>query len=273
LPRRQSVLIIDGAHLIFWQVTLAPPSSTPTSDHHAATTDTCTTASSWAVASLDQRWPTTSTCPTAPTSSYANRAIAWGGTSIPPRADDDPPPHRASSEYGRPESSRTGLTALPDAIMDELGPARVQLRWKLINVDGRRDENDNNGIIGGYAATFEAQDNDGTLVRRTVCARNLVMTIPAHAVGTALNGVLPGSAALLATADSGGGVPYPPRGVVRPCVSQIVLPRRRSTRWIWQPSRPTAHWPRCLAQASSPDGYNLLSRTTSLPPWTGIPGR
>ena len=36
------------------------------------------------------------------------------------------------------------------------------------------------------------------------------MTIPARAVGTALNGVLPGLAALLATADSGGGVPYPP---------------------------------------------------------------
>ena len=36
------------------------------------------------------------------------------------------------------------------------------------------------------------------------------MTIPAHAVGTALNGVLPGSAALLTAADSGGGVPYPP---------------------------------------------------------------
>ncbi len=47
-------------------------------------------------------------------------------------------------------------------------------------------------------------------MRRTVRARTLVVTIPAHAVGTALNGVLPGSAAMLATADSGGGVPYPP---------------------------------------------------------------
>ena len=126
-------------------VTSAPPSLTPTSDHHAATADTCTTASSWAVASPAQRWPTTSTRPTASTSSYANRAIAWGGTSVPPRAEDDPPPQRASSEYGRPESYRTGLTALPDAIMDELGPARVQLRWKLINVDGRRDDNDDDG--------------------------------------------------------------------------------------------------------------------------------
>jgi hypothetical protein len=168
------------------------------------------TASSWAVASPAQRWPTTSTRPTASTSSYANQAIAWGGTSVPPWADDDPPPQRASSEYGRPESYQTGLTALPDAIMDELGPARVQLRWKLINVDGRRDDDDDDGVIGGYAATFEAQDDNGTLVRRTVRARILVMTIPAHAVGTALNGVLPGTAALLAAADSGGGVPYPP---------------------------------------------------------------
>ena len=47
-------------------------------------------------------------------------------------------------------------------------------------------------------------------MRRTVRARTLVVTIPAHAVGTALNGVLPGLAAMLATADSGGGVPYPP---------------------------------------------------------------
>ena len=47
-------------------------------------------------------------------------------------------------------------------------------------------------------------------MRRTVRARTLVVTIPAHAVGTALNGVLPGSAALLTAADSGGGVPYPP---------------------------------------------------------------
>ncbi len=47
-------------------------------------------------------------------------------------------------------------------------------------------------------------------MRRTVRARTLVVTIPAHAVGTALNGVLPGLAAMLATVDSGGGVPYPP---------------------------------------------------------------
>ena len=73
---------------------------------------------------------------------------------------------------------------------------------------GRRWDDD--GVIGGYAATFEAQDDDGTSVRRTVRARTLVVTIPAHAVGTALNGVLPGSAAMLAAADSGGGVPYPP---------------------------------------------------------------
>jgi len=94
--------------------------------------------------------------------------------------------------------------------MDELGPARVQLRWKLINVDRRRDDDDNDGVIGGYATTFEAQDDDGTSVRRTVRARTLIVTIPAHAVGTAHNGVLPGSAALLAAADSGGGVHYPP---------------------------------------------------------------
>ena len=94
--------------------------------------------------------------------------------------------------------------------MDELGPARVQLRWKLINVDGRRDDHDDDGIIGGYTTTFEAQDDDGTSVRRTVRARTLVVTISAHAVGTALNGVLPGSAALLDAVDSGGGVHNPP---------------------------------------------------------------
>ena len=130
--------------------------------------------------------------------------------SIPTQVDNDPPPQRVSSKYGRPESYRTGLTMLPDAIMDELGPARVQLRWKLININRRRDNDNDDGVIGGYAATFEVQDDDGTSVRWTVLAWTLVVTIPAHAVGTALNGVLPGLAALLANADSGGGVPYPP---------------------------------------------------------------
>ena len=119
-------------------------------------------------------------------------------------ADDRRPPRRAY-ERGRTGSYRTGLTALPDAIMDELGPARVRLRWKLTNVDWGRDDG-----VGGYAATFEARDDDGALAMRTVRARTLVVTVPAHAVGTALDGVLPGSSALLAAADSGGGVPYPP---------------------------------------------------------------
>ena len=136
---------------------------------------------------------------------------------------------------------------------------------------GRRWDDD--GVIGGYAATFEAQDDDGTSVRRTVRARTLVVTIPAHAVGTALNGVLPGSAALLAAADSGGGVPYPP-------VASFALAYPKSSFLdVDLPDgsgnlRDLPHtWPCCLAQASSPDGYNLLSRTTSSPPWTGISGR
>ena len=143
---------------------------------------------------------------------YGALAIRWGTGSKKEsageqrnEADDDP----LSPEYGRPGSYRTGLTALPDAIMDELGPARVRLRWKLTNVDMWRDDGDDDGV-GGYAATFEAHDDDGASVRRMVRARTMVVTIPAHAVGTALDGVLPGSAALLAAADSGGGVPYPP---------------------------------------------------------------
>jgi protoporphyrinogen oxidase len=144
-------------------------------------------------------------------------------------ADNDPPPWRASSEYGRPGSYRTGLTALPDAIMDKLAPTRVQLRWKLINFDGRRDGDADDGVVGGYAATFQAQDDDGTSVRRTVRARTLVVTIPVHAVGTMLNGVLPGLGRPARRCGFRWGGALPPCGVVHPRVSQIVLPQHRST--------------------------------------------
>jgi len=159
--------------------------------------------------------------------------------------------------------------------MDELGPARVRLRWKLINVDGRRDDDDD-GVVGGYAATFEAQDDDGASVRRTVRARTLVVTIPAHAVGTALDGVLPGSAALLAAADSGGGVPYPPvasvalaypkssflnvdlpdgSGNLRDLPGFGVVSARSAVRTLATLFGSSLFPERC------PDGYNLLSST------------
>ena len=162
--------------------------------------------------------------------------------------------------------------------MDELGPARVRLRWKPINVDGRRDDDDDDddGVVGGYAATFEAQDDDGASVRRTVRARTLVVTIPAHAVGTALYGVLPGSAALLAAADSSGGVPYPPvasvalaypkssfldvdlpdgSGNLRDLPGFGVVSARSAVRTL------ATLFGSSLFPGRCPDGYNLLSST------------
>ena len=38
-----------------------------------------------------------------------------------------PPPHGYDDYHGRPGSYKTGLIALPNAIMDELGPSRVRL--------------------------------------------------------------------------------------------------------------------------------------------------
>ena len=125
-------------------------------------------------------------------------------------------------------------------------------------------------------------------MRRTVRARTLVVTIPAHAVGTALNGVLPGSAALLAAADSGGGVHYPPvvsfalaypkssfldvdlpdgSGNLRDLPGFGVVSARSDVRTL------ATLFGLSLFPGRCPDGYNLLSRTTSSPPWTGISGR
>jgi oxygen-dependent protoporphyrinogen oxidase len=111
---------------------------------------------------------------------------------------------------GRPGSFRTGLIALPNAIMDELGSERrVRLSWRLTNVERRDDDDDDGG--GYYVATF---DNDG--LHRQVRARSVVVTIPAHAIGKSLDVVLPGSADLFASEKRddanhlGSGVPYPP---------------------------------------------------------------
>jgi oxygen-dependent protoporphyrinogen oxidase len=175
------------------------------------------------------------------------------------------------------DSSPAAAAAADRRRVDELGPARVQLRWKLINVDGRRDDDDDDdGVVGGYAATFEAQDDDGASVRRTVRARTLVLTIPAHAVGTALYGVLPGSAALLAAADSSGGVPYPPvasvalaypkssfldvdlpdgSGNLRDLPGFGVVSARSAVRTL------ATLFGSSLFPGRCPDGYNLLSST------------
>jgi oxygen-dependent protoporphyrinogen oxidase len=111
-------------------------------------------------------------------------------------------------EYGRPGSYRTGLAALPNAIAVELGTARVRLRWTLTNV-----EKDVEGR--SYVATFDTPDHD-EVRQRTVRARTVILTIPAHAIRAALDKVLPGSAELFSrerrdsAAVNSGGVSYPP---------------------------------------------------------------
>ncbi|KAL3817841.1 hypothetical protein ACHAXA_004015 [Cyclostephanos tholiformis] len=121
-----------------------------------------------------------------------------------------PPPRGYDDYHGRPGSYKTGLIALPNAIMDELGPSRVHLSWRLTNVERGANNDDDDGGGGYYVATF---DNDGT--HRKVKACTLVVTIPTYAIGTSLDVVLPGSADLFRRGKSDDakiseGVSYPP---------------------------------------------------------------
>jgi oxygen-dependent protoporphyrinogen oxidase len=121
-----------------------------------------------------------------------------------------PDPSWVEFEYGNPGSYRSGLSTLPNAIMDELMPGgNARLGWTLTSIS--RGYNDD-----GYVATFDV-NGGGDRATRTVRARTVVTTLPAHAIGDSLDPILPGSSDLFDRVRENirrRGVYYPPVAAV-----------------------------------------------------------
>lgn len=95
------------------------------------------------------------------------------------RKADPPEPEWPEFEYGNPGSFRNGLSTLPKAIHSSLGE-KIQLQWKATQIE----KADN----GGYIVTFETPDGE-----KTVSAKSLVSTVPAHSLADVLKPVMPES--------------------------------------------------------------------------------
>jgi len=106
------------------------------------------------------------------------------------RKASPPDPKWPEFEYGNPGSFKRGLATLPNAIAAELGQpvgepvnssAQVKLQWKLTKLEkvGKEAE-------PKYTATFDTPDG-----MRTVVARTVVSTAPAHALSEVLTPVMP----------------------------------------------------------------------------------
>jgi oxygen-dependent protoporphyrinogen oxidase len=134
-----------------------------------------------------------------------------------------PDPTWVDFEYGNPGSYRNGLSTLPLAIQGKLGN-RVRLGWTLIDIVKKKKQHTSSSSgddgIGGnddddyYIATFE-ESSTGT--KHMINTRSVVSTIPAHAIGTTLNNVLPGSAPLFTKYRDSiqrTGIYYPPVAAV-----------------------------------------------------------
>jgi len=138
-----------------------------------------------------------------------------------------PDPEWPEFEYGNPGSFRRGLSTLPDAIATELGQApgepinhdaRLKLSWRLTKLErrgggmehagegssGGGSSSSDGGVSsssssggggeggdGGYVASFETPDGP-----RTVHARAVVSTVPAHALRDVLTPILPEASVL-----------------------------------------------------------------------------
>mmetsp|Transcript_23477 Transcript_23477/g.48742 ORF Transcript_23477/g.48742 Transcript_23477/m.48742 type:complete len:584 (-) Transcript_23477:58-1809(-) len=97
------------------------------------------------------------------------------------RKADPPAPEWPEFEYGNPGSFKKGLGTLPNAIKKELGD-RVKLEWKLTKLEKNNGE---------YTATFDTPDGS-----KTIKAKSVVSTAPAHALRDVLDPVLPEAACL-----------------------------------------------------------------------------
>ena len=75
------------------------------------------------------------------------------------------------------ETFKEGLATLPKAISAELGD-KVQLQWKAKKIEKSPD--------GGYSVTFETPEG-----AKTVKAKSVVSTVPAHSLADVLAPVMP----------------------------------------------------------------------------------
>jgi protoporphyrinogen/coproporphyrinogen III oxidase len=94
------------------------------------------------------------------------------------RKADPPDEAWVEFEYGNPGSFREGLSTLPNAIAAELQD-RINLEWKVTKIVKSGD---------GYEATFETPSGI-----KTVQAKALVSTVPAHSLSDVLAPVMPES--------------------------------------------------------------------------------
>lgn len=97
------------------------------------------------------------------------------------RKADPPAPEWPEFEYGNPGSFREGLSTLPKAISKELGD-KINLQWKATEIVKAGDKND------GYKVTFQTPEG-----QKTVFAKTVVSTIPAHSISNVLQPVMPES--------------------------------------------------------------------------------
>jgi oxygen-dependent protoporphyrinogen oxidase len=133
------------------------------------------------------------------------------------RTANPPDPTWVDFEYGNPGSYRNGLSTLPLAIQGKLGN-RVRLGWTLIDIVKKKKHTSSGDVIGDkgyyYMATFEESSTGN---KRKINTRSVVSTVPAHAIGTTLNNVLPGSATLFTKYRDSiqrTGIYYPPVAAV-----------------------------------------------------------
>jgi oxygen-dependent protoporphyrinogen oxidase len=94
------------------------------------------------------------------------------------RKADPPAPEWREFEYGNPGSFKEGLSTLPKAISKELGE-KIKLQWKATKVEKAE---------GGYKVTFETPQG-----QKTISAKAVVSTIPAHSLADVLQPVMPES--------------------------------------------------------------------------------
>ena len=119
------------------------------------------------------------------------------------RKANPPDPAWPEFEPGNPGSFRNGLSTLPSAIAAALGE-HVKLEWRLVELTRAAD--------GLFIARFDTPGGE-----RTVRARSVVSTAPAHALRDVLTPVLPGAAVLfdkVRTAIGRTGIYHPPVAAV-----------------------------------------------------------
>ena len=95
------------------------------------------------------------------------------------RKADPPAPEWPEFEYGNPGSFKEGLSTLPKAIHANLGD-KIKLQWKATKVEKMES--------GRFRVSFDTPAGP-----RTVNAKSVVSTIPAHSIADVLEPVIPES--------------------------------------------------------------------------------